>query len=205
MSEPDDERIGWGLSHSFTDSVLWPDPKRGPWRVRCTWSDVSGYARLTGIAIESRLVQKGRTVTVEPITATVYRQLPLLAVAEQVLQKIREKQREFIVGPYEGEGDVVGRHTHGGKTGRPRGTTTTPTVEEAAEVYLRCARQGSSSPTVDVANELNISRSAAAKRVARAREAGLLPATTQGTAVPVVKKLSKKSVTKRPASRKGAR
>ena len=85
-----------------------------------------------------------------------YRQLPLLAVAEQVLQKIREKQREFIVGPYEGEGDVVGRHTHGGKTGRPRGTTTTPTVEEAAEVYLRCARQGSSSPTVDVANELNI-------------------------------------------------
>lgn len=47
---------------------------------------------------------------------------------------------------------------------------------EIAEVYLR----GGATPTRAVADHFHLSRSAAAKQVARAREAGFLDRTTQG-------------------------
>ena len=52
-------------------------------------------------------------------------------------------------------------------------------VAEAAALYASALSVGQH-PTAAVAAGLNISRSAAAKRVARARALGLLPATTRG-------------------------
>jgi len=192
VNEPATE---WGISHSFTDSVRWPDPKRGPWRVQCTWSNVGGYARLTYISIESLVIQKGRSLTVEPITASVYRSLAPGAVADQVLQKIKESP-DFDLGA-DDDDLVVGRRARGGRTGRP--PSAADKLAEAAAIYKSHMQSGGTTPTKAVSDELHISRSAAAKRVARARapEAGLLDPTTQGKKAPVVKGVSKGSVVKR--------
>jgi hypothetical protein len=54
-------------------------------------------------------------------------------------------------------------------------------LAEVATIY-REAWQGGLNPTKSVAEALSLSRSAAAKRVRRARDAGLLPKTTKGRA-----------------------
>jgi hypothetical protein len=154
--------------------VLWPNPKRGPWRVACKWADVDDYARLIGVEIESLVVQKGPALTMETLTASVWRKIPLDHVADLVLQKIRETQAEFNVGPSEGKGPA--RKGRGAKPGRR--PLTTEDLQEVAAIY----RRGGTSPTKAVADQLHISRSAAAKRVVRAREAGLLAGTLQGRA-----------------------
>jgi hypothetical protein len=52
-------------------------------------------------------------------------------------------------------------------------------LAEVAAIYM-AAWRARGNPTKAVAESLSLSRSAAAKRVARARQAGLLPATTKG-------------------------
>jgi len=149
---------------------------------------------LTYISIESLVIQKGRSLTVEPITASVYRSLAPGAVADQVLQKIKESP-DFDLGADDDDDLVVGRRARGGRTGRPRSVA--HKLAEAAAIYKSHTQSGGTTPTKAVAEGLQISRSAAAKRVARAREAGLLDLTTQGKEAPVVKRVSKDSVVKR--------
>jgi hypothetical protein len=181
-----DEPTEWGVLASFRDSVLWPNAKKGPWRVWCQWANVNGYARLVGVTVESEMVQKGNKLTLETLTASVYRDLPLDHVADLVLQKIRREQDAFNVGPADPDG-ITGRHVRGGRTGRP--PLTPDDLARVAAIY----RAGGTRPTAAVADALNISRSAAAKRVARARAAGLLERTTQGRAGgPVIGKKARK-------------
>lgn len=62
-----------------------------------------------------------------------------------------------------------------------RGDTVTGIGREDEVPAIYClARAAGDNPTQAVADELKIGRSAAAQRVARARRAGLLPATTRG-------------------------
>jgi hypothetical protein len=166
----------WGVHISRTGSVLWPNRKTGPWRVICTWSNIDGYTRLTEVTIGSSMIQRGRKLTQTPITASTFRNLPLDKVAGLILRDLRSTPDSSYVGPPELYDDLLGTYVEGGRTGR-RPLTTTELATVAA-IY----RDGGSQPTKAVADALNISRSAAAKRVVRAREAGLLEPTTQGRA-----------------------
>jgi hypothetical protein len=163
------------------DSVYWPDPKRGPYRVRCEWANIGGYSRLISVEVKGYLFgDDGPAVTtsgVEPVTsvtATAVRDLPLEHVAHLVWEKIAKSQAAFYVGP--GEDVAIGHHVPGGKTGRK--PLTTDDLAKVAAIY----RAGGAKPTKAVADALGISVSAAAKRVARAREVGLLEPTVQGRA-----------------------
>jgi hypothetical protein len=111
--------------------------------------------------------------SVHALTATEFRSLPLDHVAGIVLEKIKRTQEAFNVGPSDPDG-ITGRRAQGGRTGRP--PLTTEDLAEVAAIY----RAGGTTPTKAVADALNISRSAAAKRVVRARGAGLLEGTKQG-------------------------
>lgn len=55
-------------------------------------------------------------------------------------------------------------------------------LERVAVLYEEFVRLHSSRPTTDTAAALGITKQAAANRVARARNAGLLPPTTRGAA-----------------------
>jgi len=173
MSEP-----VYGAIASGADSVFWPDPKSGPWRVHCQWTNIDGYTRLTGMSIEGieRLTKSGG-VTMPTLTASVVASLPLNRVADQVLEKVRATFEAFNIGPPD-DVEIMGRHVSGGKTGRP--PLSYDDLEQVAAIY----RNGGANPTKAVADALNISRSAAAKRVAKARspEVGLLEPTSQGRA-----------------------
>ena len=86
------------------------------------------------------------------------------------------------VGPGDST-DITGRAVRSGRTGRR--PLTAGDLAEVATLY----RQGGSKPTHYVAEMLGISDSAAAKRVVKARAAGLLEPTTQGrVGGPVTKK-----------------
>jgi hypothetical protein len=152
-------------------AVLWPNPKKGPWRITCQWANVDGYARLTGVEITSD--------SYLTLRATDVRDIPLERVANQALKIARDHLSAHNVGP-----DVPG-HVLGGAPVRKRGKSgraslTNTDLEEVATLY----RMGGTEPTKYVAQQLGISRSAAAKRIAKARspEVGLLEPTTQGRA-----------------------
>jgi len=83
----------------------------------------------------------------------------LRAITMDVIDKQRP-ERYDSGGPMNGSGD---------------------SLAEIARAY-RAAWQSGAAPTVAVAERFSLSRSAAAKRVARARSAGLLPPTTRGRA-----------------------
>ena len=161
----------------FSPTVLWPDSKRGPWRITCQWANVDGYARLIGVDVHgfrgSESPEHGEPVTT--LTASVLRRLPLDSVAGRAFDQIKNEWGPLYVGP----GDVTivtGRYTPGGKTGRH--PLTTDDLAHVAEIY----RGGGTKPTKAVAEACGITVSAAGKRVARARKAGLLEMTTQGRA-----------------------
>jgi hypothetical protein len=183
------------VTHAFAEQVRWPDPKRGPWRVSCEWANVDGYARLIGVNIRGFAGDNGPAPgePVETLTATVFRSLPLIELADQAFAQIKKRQGLFQVGPEVGDSvDITGSHTPGGKTGRQ--PLTIDELERVAAIY----RGGGTKPTKTVAEALCISVSAAAKRVKRARDAGLLDKTTQGrVGGPTVRTRATKRTTKR--------
>jgi len=161
----------------FTEQVRWPDPKTGPWRVTCQWANVDGYARLIGVYVRGFDGENGPNPgeRVETLTATVFRGLPLIELADRALAQAKRRQAQFQVGPVVDDGvDIFGSYTPEARTGRPR--LTADDLARVAATY----RAGGTKPTKAVADAEGISVSAAGKRVARAREAGLLEPTTQG-------------------------
>lgn len=170
-----DDTIEWGIHYAGTDSVLWPNPKSGPWRVQCTWANVDGYTRLIEVNVTSDTTVRDGKLTQVPITASTLRDLPLDHVAGLVLQKVRKTAQSQHVGPGD-PGEILGTYVEGGKTGRR--PLTTEQLAQVASIY----RAAPTKPTKAVADALGISSSAAAKRVVRAREAGLLESTSQGRA-----------------------
>jgi hypothetical protein len=173
---------------AFPSTVNWPDSRRGPWRVTCWWASVDGYARLIGVDVRSFAGSDGPDLgeSVETLTASILRRLPLDAVAGRAFEQGKNQLEPLFVGP----GDVTlltGTFIPGGKTGRR--PLSPDDLARVAAVY----RAGGTKPTQAVAKAFGITVSAAGKRVARARRAGLLDPTTQGRAggPPIARKRSR--------------
>jgi hypothetical protein len=152
-----------------------PDPN-GPIVVQTEWDDVDGRFECVSLLVTSH---SGR----RPITATLVRRMPVARV-------IDDERRDRIAGWDRVHAHVA--HTYGSdpsadahvervkamyeKGGRPRYPD--DHWEHVAKVYRDSFAAGDN-PTKSVADTFTVSRSAAAKWVARCRDYGLLGRTEQ--------------------------
>ena len=182
----------------------WVDADGDRWLVVMTWAELDGRAECIGIEIRSfaavgqdpgAAVGQGETVkpirprdSIRPVRGGALRRFGMSQVDDA-----RRRWAELLgaAGPF-------GPPTRGTKRaqdaaafsadGRGRRLvgadgqllSADEALAEVARVY-KAAWVGEN-PTAAVARELHLSESAAAKRVARAREKGLLPPTTRGRA-----------------------
>ncbi len=173
-----------GISSSSSE---WVDPNGKHWVVDTFWSVIDGRQECVGVALRSfgftdKRERRGRPVRLEegvhPLRVEVLRALTMSVI---------EERRHSIASLL----DELGHQTESAafRAGQQRRITgpdgaplpTDEALEEVARVY-RAAWHERVNPTAAVAEAFTLSRSAAAKRVARARAAGLLPPTTQGQA-----------------------
>lgn len=167
---------------AVSNSKEWADPSGGHWMVDMDWAVIDGRAECVGLTLRSfvpagadgvRPVRKSGEL--RPLRTEVLRAFTMSTI---------EESRSDIVQPLGSDGlwpEEVGlRKTF--TAGRARrlvgasGETLPPTeaLAEVARIYTAAWQRGDP-PTAAVAEALSISRSAAGKRVARARAAGLLP------------------------------
>ena len=169
------------------DALLWPDARRGPWVIVVTWAGIEG--RLEPVGLEIRGYREGdawprvlptRDQDPAVLATTTLRELPFATIVADLRRQRAAQHTDFIdflaaQPEYQAEADQASlRRLRAAGTRRP-----TAWLAEVAEVY-RQAWQDGRPPTRAVAAHFTISQSAAAKRVARARQAGYLPLTTRG-------------------------
>jgi hypothetical protein len=167
-------------------ALLWPDAQQGPWLVRLMWAPVRGRIECIGLEV------RGYRETTEewppelplwsgdpPILMTsVLRELPLHSIVTDVRQEMAENSEEFGSWLAEQPGFSAEDQTALRQAWtQPRDSL--DVLAEVARVYDEAWASGAR-PTKAVAEHFTISHSAAAKRVSRARTAGLLPKTTRG-------------------------
>lgn len=176
---------------------LWPDPINGPWELRTSYLPVKGRYELVGLAIE--LTERG-LADPDALTSTMLRTLVPGRMAAEWRNHARGQTERFrrwledlnapavraaagtppTITVHEGAGLADGNRRRPGR--RPEWTTER-LAAEIAPVYNAAWRRGEH-PTQAVASHNNISRSLAAKLVARCRrpDIGLLPPTNTGRA-----------------------
>lgn len=184
---------------------FWPDAVDGPWEIICTWAVVAGRAECVGISVMPRpdLIRDGPS---EHITTTLMRSIPFGEVIDELRRVWIElaERRRFSTGEYvnpELRGEFLKAFKKAGKVGRPP-LYGPDHFEDVARVYREAFARGDP-PTLSVADHWTVSKSAAAKWVARCRELGLL-ARNPGQGRPGVEKRSRKPV-KAKTKKKGGR
>ncbi len=155
----------------------WPDPD-GPWLVGLKWALIDN--RVQCVHFEMFSIDKDL-----PVTGTVLRTVPLSTVIETALKqktamleaiaasarlpdKVKDRARKRL--------KQIHKPRKGGRRALPL-----EHWEDVASAYTT-AHLERKSPTKAVAEGFNISYSAAAKKVAKCRQLGLLPPTTRGKA-----------------------
>lgn len=104
----------------------------------------------------------------QPVTASVWRALPIAQVIDGLRSEAERTRAELFPG-------------HPGlRAWRRRRDRGTGSLEEVAAIYRAAWEAGDRRPTLAVAKALVVEHSTAAKRVQRARAAGLLPPTSRG-------------------------
>lgn len=173
------DRVG----ERFPDRLLsateetWADAPEGGWSVELLWADIDGRVECVGLAV----VGEGS----KPLTASVLRQLPLGSVITEG-RRAQMRRANAMAGPVLTDlspadlealrGDAAERVS--GLTARRR-RYEPEHYQQVAAAYDEAIAAGIP-PTAHVQQTLGLrTRSQAAKQVARARERGLLPPTTQ--------------------------
>jgi hypothetical protein len=174
--------------------LLWPDRRRGPWLIEGTWGVVAGRWECVGLSARSvrratetwaeHLPLEASTAEGAPLTAELWRSVPVgKVVAEMRRRQVAENAANLRAAkrlphaPAWALDEMQNALDMWSSPVLRDGTA----PERTASVYLAAWREGRN-PTRAVAEHFTISDSAAAKRVARARAAGLLPKTKPGKA-----------------------
>ena len=189
---------------------LWPDRKTGPWWVKVWWRVQRGVPTPVGFSITSWVDEKStewsgphnalpwetEDVELPKIDGQFIRALPmgnLLDVARKQLadflnlHSTREPEadwpQEWVESLRKWQAELVPEReaVNSGRRGRDLGDAH---YREVAEVYA-AALQAGESPTKAVLEHFTVSKSAAAKKVARARDRGFLPKTSRGRVGPL--------------------
>lgn len=191
-------------------SALWPDPTSGPWEVTIYWRAQHGVPTPVGVELktwrgnwaDTRLPRPTDNVEFPPVTGRLLRELPVGRLVETTLARWTQflhPEWDPTLNPMEAdlegfmklsprmaelisESEPERQAVDGGrKHGRGLGSTH---YERVAQVYKEAVRLGQS-PVQSVAEAFQVSKSNAAKYVARAREQGFLPQTTRGRVGPI--------------------
>jgi hypothetical protein len=182
---------------------LWPDPKRGPWWVKIWWRLQHGVPVPVGLSLKSWVEDEEAgtsgphnylpgprdDVALPQVDGKLLRSMPfgrMLADSRlQLLERLRHRVddsrwpqawRDALAEwrqRVQPELDAVERGRRGG---RDLGDDH---YRHVAQVYAQAVQAGRP-PTVAVAEQFQVEKSSAAKKVARARERGFLPPTTRG-------------------------
>ncbi len=182
--------------------VLWPDRLRGPWWCHVSWRLQHGIPTPVGIEVRSwvtpqearvsgwhnNLPDAAADVDLPRIDGQTMRNLPWGAIIEasrEAMTDLLERDpdtsdwpAEWVKGLAAWRDDTAAERNalREGRRGRDLGNGH---YREVAEVYARAVQAGQP-PTMAVAAHFQVEKSSAAKKVARARERGLLPPTTRG-------------------------
>lgn len=169
--------------------VMWPDRSRGPWLIDLRFAVVDERVECVGIELRSYRHDDEAWLALpragegnEPVRVAMLREIPLgsliatekLRAAHTLRSHLRHLRRDDLAAETAAWEKGAAR-TRGGRP--PEDLS----LEQVAQVY-REAAVATNAPTRAVAEAFQLSRSAAAKRVARARAAGLLPPTERGRA-----------------------
>lgn len=184
----------------YDSDCLWPDETWGPWCLELHWDFIDGRWALSGLSIRSclsstkqsealalargRFDQEGQAGTAPPghpreLTS---RELRSLRLAD-IVQREQTRWQRLLV---DGGGPTISSparepaDAHAGP-GRPQ-LYGEDHYAEVARVYADAYRNQSRNPTMKVAKDYQISRSTAAKWVAKARALGFLDSTEERVA-----------------------
>lgn len=180
----------------------WTGPDGSEWLVELTWARLDGRAECVGIELRSFIAADGDVRTrvgdgdaakpvkkggaVRPLKAQVLRALTMSVIAERRSAWVDVLGDDGPFGDHpEADRRRAARAMFEKKSGRRLAgadgapMATDEALARVAEVYVR-ARGRHVDPTLAVSEAFHLSRSAAAKRVGRARGAGLLTRTHQG-------------------------
>ncbi len=179
-------------SPQHADAMLWPDEQRGPWLINVNWGEVGGRWECVHFEIRSyrtpgeewakALPDRREGTGAAVLTATTWRQIPIGRVIEELRRRRIDENTRWLRS-VKRRGAVPEWMVKSGEEALAMWSAPLPKegagLEQVAAVYRAAWREGRP-PTQAVARHFQLSSSAAAKRVARARAAGLLPATSQG-------------------------
>jgi hypothetical protein len=182
-----------------TSTRRWEAPDGSLWEIVMQWAEVGGRAECVGMELRSyrrdylsgKMWPLPRSDGPQPISSEVWRRVPMSIIDDgraghadfldvvarterprhpESLEEIRAVRKLFTEPGGRGR-KLVGENGHV--------LSAVQALTEVAAIYREAWRAGLN-PTQAVAEALSLSRSAAAKRVRRARDAGLLPETTRG-------------------------
>lgn len=162
--------------------LFWSAPEIREPRVTLHFAEVDGRAICARVEIGADFDHPGEAMPV-PITTAVLRQIPLSTLIEKAVMEMvgtfeTVAELEWPTSPTAKKRlPVAQRAAH--KPLRPGRPTLYDRshYKRVAGIYNAAVRAGSRAPTKAVAESERVSKSAAAKWVARAREMGLIPAT----------------------------
>lgn len=177
-------------------SVLWPNSDTGPWWLVLRWAVVAGRPECVGVDLRS-CREPGETWPEAlplwsdqppPLTQKIWRGMPIMEMIRDVRQHLIQVEADFLQGIVDRTDPDVTHERRLAMLGELvalqqelAGGNALPgnVYEQVARVYRQAWMDGRR-PTRAVAEHFTISDSAAAKRVMRARKAGLLPPTDKG-------------------------
>jgi hypothetical protein len=176
--------------------IYWPDPEAGPYLVRVTLDNVDDRLEIVGVEIWGRDADevgwsnRAPAGELTPVTSTAIR-LPLDHIATEALHSSRVspeddewnyagkgEQNDPMAEFYRRTNEKLRKLKGARQTGRPTQYDESH-FAAVAQVYSQ-ALATHQNPTGAVAERFSVSKSAAAKWVARCRAMGLLPPTTRG-------------------------
>lgn len=180
----------------WTDLIAspWPDPMHGPWILRFHLAEVDGRVACVGVDLRSFREDRdnrpvNRRAGLLPVTSTVWREVN---VASEIREALADHEAVLAHAAYFAEEatdrarevararlDEYRATVEARRGGRP--PISPEHLEEVVGVYSRALDAGQP-PRAAVAEHFLVSPSTAAKWIARAREIGLLEATTPGRA-----------------------
>ena len=140
-------------------------------RMECVGAELRSYPATDPGDVDYRALHDSGQATPQPIRSTTWREVPVASIIETVRQEQAEVWAN-VEEPTETTTEIA-------ETWNRPGPKATHDLRQVARIYQQAWKSGEP-PTKTVADELVISRSAAAKLVARARAEALLPPTTRG-------------------------
>jgi hypothetical protein len=191
--------MGKQALYTGTSAFPWRDPSGDLWSVDLVWAEIDGRAECVGLAFQSyggTFLDYGEAEPlrplsdedeVHPVRAGLLRAFTMSLIDEARGERARDlAELPDDSLPRQRRDEKLAAFTENGRGRRLVGRDGQPlpvdeALDEVAAIYRQAWREGGN-PTAAVSQAIGISRSAAAKRVRRARDAGLLPETSRGRA-----------------------